>query len=152
MPKKSMNFRLEENSINELSATLGVGPTEVVETCMEAYNILRHHTLTEMQSKFTRKEIICMVSMQNGTMLTPQYQASIDMYLGQLDDAEALDGLTAMYGADYKQLRNKVAALSAGQVYYWQQEIHRFWNVENAYGAPSPDLNRFIDRFAKEDK
>lgn len=42
------------------------------------------------------------------------------------------------------QVKEKVNKLTSAQVFFLQDEINRFWHEPKAYGAPEPDLNKFI--------
>lgn len=43
------------------------------------------------------------------------------------------------------QVKAKIEALTSAQVFFLQDEINRFWHEPKAYGAPQPDINKFLE-------
>jgi predicted 3-demethylubiquinone-9 3-methyltransferase (glyoxalase superfamily) len=78
-----------------------------------------------------------------------QAQVNPEVVLAGLEDAEKFDHLSDRWGIDFEVLINKIKSLSVAGLYFLQEEIDRFWNEPSAYGAPSPDLELFLDKFTE---
>ena len=144
MTKERKNFRLDTVLLSNLEKQLGYDQTEVVEKALNAYDALRRAALKEIKESFTREELLGLIDMQNGHLLSPQLQARVEVYLGSLEDAQQYDQLSIRWDFNYEILRRKIEFLSPNAVYFLQEEIDRFWKEPKAFGSPTPDLEIFI--------
>lgn len=116
----------------------------------EAYVSLRKFTLRDLHGKFTRDELGFLCDIQNATMFTPEYAGVRDLWIGNIEDADRLDGTGEKWGLDVPGLVKKIKGMPAAEVFFMQEEIERFWNVAGTYGSPNPSLEKFMLIWSKE--
>jgi hypothetical protein len=145
MAKTAKSFRLDNSDLAELEKLGYAHTSQALEHVMDGYFSLRKITLHELKGEFTEQEVIAMVDRQNGLMLTPDYQVSHAVYTQCLLDFEHYESGLSRRGVDAKALCYKVQQLSVLQLYFWQEEIDRFWNAEKSY---QHNLEEFVAKFA----
>lgn len=99
---------------------------------------------------FSRKELCYLVDIQNGTIFDARIAVSHRTWIAEIEDSDELDRMGEKWEVKAKDIIEKVNGLNSADVYFWRLTIQRFWQVEDAYGSPAPDLEKFLDDFAKE--
>lgn len=101
-------------------------------TAIEAYLALRNYALAEIRNVgFEQNELIAIVDCLNGTFETDaRMQANTGALLGELEDFERLEGGIVRSNAKPDALLAKIRALTSAQVYFLQQEVYRWWDVQ----------------------
>lgn len=113
---------------------------------VSGFTALQTATLAELKGMFTREEIISMTDSLNGSMHEDRYMANKKMMLYGLEDAELLDKRFTSHDASFEDFRVKFKSLTSAQCYFLIEEIRRFWDDKAAYGAPTPDLEKLIEK------
>ncbi|MFD1820391.1 hypothetical protein [Pseudarcicella hirudinis] len=120
--------------------------TKNTQEFVEGFFYVYKHTLFELKGLFTRGEIIALFDMQNGLMLTPQFQASANIFCSHCQEAEELDGTFSRHGADSAIAIEKIRNLTSSQVFVLQAEIAKFWNLNEGQ-----DLEKAIVPFVSQE-
>lgn len=102
--------------------------------------------------KFSREELTGLVASQNGVMITPQFWGQKWAIIHQLQDFENLEQGISTHGADFDTLLEKIQGLTDLEMLFLHEEIYRFWNEAPAYGAPNPDMEKFLSLYCPENK
>lgn len=123
---KKVTVRLSEYTVKGLSLP-DSSLTATATDALEGFVYLKAYTKKELQNVFTKEEWVAMIDRQNGTMLTPSFQASKAAYLAGLEDFETLEQGISRHGANYDELVQKIAALPAATIYFIQHFIDEFW-------------------------
>lgn len=138
--------RITEDLEKKYKALYGTKTTGAQEA-VECFLYLRAHTLAGLKCYFTKNELSALIDIQNGTIMQSQFAISKEVLIAEIQDSNKIEGLAARWGININKLISKIGNLFAAQVYFLQSEINRFWNVPEAYGSPSPDLEKFLDEY-----
>lgn len=142
MPPKRVyiNPHLHEQ-IAKLYKSREDGLNRVVATYLQ----LRELALTEIRGIFTPNELTGIVDAFNGTLVTtPTVIPPAQMIRYELADAETLQDQSLRFGYNAAHMQRKLESLSETQAFFLIDECLRFWNEPAAYGAPTPDLEKFL--------
>lgn len=82
-----------------------------------------------------------MIDAQNGTMLVPDYQANVGVFLAHCEDFETLEAGFTRHQANFEDFAEKAKKLTSAQVFFLQQEIALFWE-----SAHKTNLVDFINK------
>lgn len=140
----------QDAMIPELRKIFGGSNNENARKALEAYLAVRTVWEVEVVRKkpFTPDELRLLCDIQNGSVFDASQAASVRMWVASIEDADHYDGIGEKWGVDIPQLIEKVQQIPVLEVYFWREEISRFWDVRSAYGSPSPDLDGFIKKYA----
>lgn len=117
------------------------------ENAVNAYVNIRPRVLRELKNQFTKEELSLIVDSLNGTIFDPKLATNNSMLSAGIEDSISFDGIDEKWGVDKESILNKITNLSAAHTYFLMEEISRFWNIPKAYGAPTPDLEAFLNNF-----
>jgi len=99
-----------------------------VEYILEAIPDLYRYTLHTLKGRFTRGELMLMIDVNNGLILTPRIAGQ---HLGiQVADGIALDYLDGKWEIDGEELNKKVSNLSLFEAACLELWVQAFWNQE----------------------
>lgn len=116
-----------------------------------AYAIrMEKHLHKELKGYFSKEEITLMLDISNGIIISPPLWGNRDAFCMGLSDADELDSAGARHGVDVKTLIEKVKKMPGSLFMAFHEEIHRFWNEAPAWGAPSPDLEKFLEKYTDD--
>lgn len=138
------SIRLSPNTEAELVKLYGsayAGGTRAA----ESYLWIRKYSLKTLKGKLTRSELSALIDSQNGSMFEEQFAINHSAFIAHIEDADQFDNIGARWGINVKGLIQKVTIMSVSEIFFLQEEIDRFWNIESAFGAPSPNLEKFLD-------
>ena len=110
----------------------------------EAFLWLRRYTLKGLKGKLTRDELSALTDIQNGSIFEEQFAVNHSAFIAHIEDANEFEGIGKKWNIDIKALIEKVKNMTTCEIFFLQEEIDRFWNVEKAFGSPNPDLEKFI--------
>lgn len=114
----------------------------------EAYKYIKQLSLAEIREiGFSKEELTAMIDCLNGILLTPAYQCYSEVFIGELEDFQLLEGGLTSSGVDPLKLYEKVKKLTAAQVYVFQEELRNWWC--KTYKYPPPTLEEYIRKFQK---
>lgn len=118
-----------------------------VDRILDTFISQRTAALRSMKKMFTGEELTGLCDMYNGTYFETYWMYDKGALIAELTDSDKLENVSGRFGFDFGILVKKLEGLSELQVFYLNLEIYRFWNVEKAYGSPSPNLEMFIKLF-----
>lgn len=110
----------------------------------EAFLWLRRYTLKGLKGKLTRNELSALTDIQNGLIFEEQFAVNHSAFIAQIEDSDWFDHIGERWQVDVKALIKKVEQMTTCEIFFLQEEIDRFWNVEKAFGSPNPDLEKFL--------
>ena len=110
----------------------------------EAFLWLRRYALKGIRGKFTKNELSALIDIQNGSIFEEQFAVNHSAFIAHIEDANEFEGIGRRWDIDIKVLIEKVNHLNTCEIFFLQEEIDRFWNVEKAFGSPNPDLEKFL--------
>lgn len=142
---KNYTAQLSKDDAQKL-ATLYGSVYAGIQKSVAAFSVLQSLSLIELKGMFTREEIIAMVDSLNGSIHEDRFMANKKMMLYGLEDSEALDKRFTMHGASFHDFNKKFNVLTSAQCYFLIEEIRRFWDDAPAYGSPTPDLEKLIEK------
>lgn len=142
--KKPKSFRFNDILLEQIS-DFENSLTESIEFAIETVLLQRKMAIRGLKGKFNREEIISIADIYNGIIFEKSWMGSKTAMIAELEDAEKFDSISSRHQVDLNALIEKINCLNDNEVFYLNYEIYRFWNVENAYGSPSPDLEKLID-------
>jgi hypothetical protein len=144
-----------EESINELKDLFGGSNNEngrnALDSFLSLYSTWNANVMNGDGKIFTRQELCYLVDIQNATIFEPRIAVSHRTWIATIEDSDELDKTGEKWKVDVAQLIEKVNKLTSSEVYFWRLAINRFWQVEDAYGSPAPDLKKFLDDYAIKD-
>jgi len=109
---------------------------------------LEDRAINEIQRQFfTEEELTAMIDAQNGVLLDERSWGNKKLYLFGLEDAFQLEGLGARHGCDYASIEKKILELSDMAFFILHEDLYRFWNERPAFGAPAPELEKFLEKY-----
>ena len=85
-----------------------------------------------------------MVDTLNGTIIDSALTTNKVMLVASLQDGNEYEGLFEKWSVDGDKLIEKIENMSLDEYAYLVDEINRFWNIKEAYGSPSPNLEAFM--------
>lgn len=144
MNRVKTTVRLNPNQAERIQE-YGKAISSTIEGMTEGFLAIRNHTLLELKGIFTREEMIALTASLNGTLLEENFKPNKSMAIAHLEDFEQFENGVSGQGANFEKLIEKVNKLTAAQIYFLQEEILRFWNVDNLSGEKS--LDEFIKNF-----
>lgn len=145
---KSVTTQIDPREVEEIESRWGSG-YRGTEKAIKAYNRLSRISLENIKGVFSREELYALIDCQQGVIFDPTWASQKKALIFSLEDAEKYDNLSGRWNIDFSKLIETINQLTVSQLYFLQEEIDRFWNHKEAYGAPSPDTEIFIDKFAK---
>lgn len=152
MPQINVTLNFQE-TIERLKEIHGGSNNENGRKSIEGYIAMRTaweaHACSVRGKIFTRAELSLLCDIQNGTIFDPNLCASQRTWLASLEDADEFDKVGEKWNVDMPGLAKKIKSLSPPEIYFYREEIDRFWQNPVAYGSPAPDLKAFCDKFAK---
>jgi len=110
----------------------------------EAFLWLRKYALKGLKGKLTKNELSALIDIQNGSIFEEQFAVNHSAFIAHIEDADEFEGIGEKWKIDIKALIEKVKNMSTCEIFFLQEEIDRFWNVEQAFGSPNPDLEKFL--------
>lgn len=116
---------------------------------LECFLDLRVQSIRELRHYFSRAELTALVDMMNGTMFDPRFAVQKSALIHQVEDKELYDKMSALWKVDVKKLIAKIEAMPTALAFFLVYEIHRFWDEPEAYGSPSPNLEKFLDEYTR---
>lgn len=135
-----------KQDLSELHGSVSSGAGRAV----EIYLALRSRSLHNIKGRFDRKELSYLVDMLNGTMFDPKLAVIPDVLIAGIEDADEYEQLGAKWDVDIEVLSAKVRDLTSAESCFLIEEINRFWYGQG-YGAPTPELEAFLDEYARND-
>lgn len=134
-------LKLTTEQLNECNDSDLVSQSEAQENALQGYEVLRKYTLPRLKGLFSRQELTALVAIQNGTMITREYLANVNMFVAHIEDGATYEPIY-FDGIDLPALLGKARAMHPADVFFLQEEIARFWENE------SRDLDAFLDKYA----
>jgi hypothetical protein len=133
-------LKLTTEQLNECNDSDLVAQSEAQENALQGYAVLRKYALPRLKGLFSRQELTALVAIQNGTMLTKEYQANVDMFALHIEDGAMFE---AMYfdGIDLPALLEKARTMHPAEVFFLQEEIASFWESGG-------EIETFLDKYA----
>ncbi len=127
---KNVSSKINDHDADKLIAVFG-SKYEGVKRAVEGFMAIRDYSLAEIRKlNFTTEELTSMISSLNGTMSSnARMQCNVGAFNAHMEDFEKLDNGVSSYGADYNSLMKKLENLSAAQVFFLQDEIYRWWEI-----------------------
>lgn len=144
MNRVKTTVRLNPNQAEKIQE-YGKAISSTIEGMTEGFLAIRNHTLLEIKGFFTREELVALTDSLNGTLLEENFKPNKSMAIAHLEDFEQFENGISRHGADPDQLLAKIGNLTSAQIYFLQEEILRFWNVDNLSGERSFD--EFVKNF-----
>jgi hypothetical protein len=120
-------------------ATTNAGTAYTLESFPALY---RHTIVRELMSRFTRGELLLMLDVCNGLVLTPGMAGQ--HLLADVSDGIALDGLAEKWEIDGPALLTKLQALSIFQAHCLEIWCRAFW--EQSGKPESVSIERWIEQ------
>jgi len=111
----------------------------------ESFLWLKRSSLKGLKGKLSRQELTALVDSFKWSIFEEQYAIHHNMLIGHIEDSNQFESLGDRWGIDIPALIEKVNSMSIAEIFFLQEEIDRFWNVECAFGAPNPNLEKFLD-------
>ena len=111
----------------------------------EAFLWLRRYTLKGLKGKLTRDELSALTDIQNGLIFEEQFAVNHYAFVAHIEDSDWFDHIGERWQVDVKALIKKVEQMTTCEIFFLQEEIDRFWNVESALGSPNSNLEKFLD-------
>lgn len=123
---KNVNFRVDD-TLAGLMDDCYTSKGGAAEKIIPAFFQIRKYTLTELKGIFTREEITALADSLNGTLQDANFQANKGVARAHLQDFEIYQYGVSRHGAALPELLEKIASLTASQVYFLQEEINIMW-------------------------
>ncbi len=120
--------------------------TEGEERAIQGFLFLRKSTLASLRDHFTRTEMMSLVYSYKIKNIPPNEQSKIRLKWVVLD-GEEFGGEMSKRNVSVQGMVEKIGKLSLIQAYFLQEELFRFWNVEEAYGQEEPDIEKILHLF-----
>jgi len=139
---KKTGIQVSEESL-ELLGTLfkkGAGkpnPSGAASYLVESFRGLYRQTLIKMNGTFTPEDLYLMLSVMNGTILTPTIAGQ--HILAGVEDGIALDSLDTSYGTDGPGLIAKIKTLSIPERAILELWLKGFWGQNGINGLSIED-------------
>ena len=133
-----------KNALTKLHGSVSAG----TEKAVESYIQLRPRIMIELKGFFTKAELSLIIDAYNGTIFDPRMAGNNNVLTASIEDAITFDNIAEKWEVEPPILFEKIAQLNATQTYFLLEEIDRFWNNKNAYGAPNPNLDIFLKEFS----
>jgi hypothetical protein len=140
---KKYTFNFDQLFMQELSRLYGT-QTEGVSRPADIWLQIRKRVSKKLQGYFSREELSCMVDTLNGTIIDSALTTNKVMLIASLNDGNEYENLYERWGVDGDKLIEKIEQMSIDEYAYLIDEIYRFWNIQEAYGSPSPNLEAFM--------
>ena len=109
---------------------------------------LRRNSFAMLKGVFTKNEMEGIVASFNSTILESSFismRNNNDILFNLIIDNELVNHLSLNYHFDYKLMIAKIKKLDHLQTFILFDECYRFWHDEAAYGAPAPNLEKFLN-------
>lgn len=97
-----------------------------------------------IKGKFTREQIIAIADSLNTSMLDESEMSSKAKMMAGFEDSENLESGFSRHGANFQEFQQTFSSLTPAECFFLIDEINRFWNIPEAYGSPTPDLEKLI--------
>jgi hypothetical protein len=120
-------------------ATVNAGTAYTLESFPALY---RHTLLRELRGKFERQELLLMLDVCNGLVLTPGMAGQ--HLLADVSDGIALDGLAEKWEIDGPALLAKLQALSIFQAHCLEVWCRAFW--EQSGEPESVEIEKWVEQ------
>ncbi len=137
------SFRIPAEAMEKVQTlylTQGVGLSRIIDN----FYSLRRVAIQTLYNVFTREELSMLVVTLNGVELDGKLMAQRANLVIHIRDREAYEGACTKWKVDVDPFIKKVEILNPVEVMVIFDEIWRFWNIPSAYGAPNPNLHRFL--------
>lgn len=141
---KQISTRVDKKAIVQLQKLYG-NNSAGTSRAAECFPYIRRAVIAEIKGTFQINELHAIIDSFNGTIIDPQYSANKQMLIAHLEDANQYEYIGKRFNIDIQDLLKKVQELTTAQAFFLQEEIYRFWNVEEAYGNPNPNLKKFVE-------
>lgn len=129
---KNINARISETTITAIGQRFGKSngrpnPTGGSAYILEAWAALHKRCMADLQGRFSRGELMAIIDVMNGHMLTPQF-AGQSLEMG-LHDSIQLDGLDRKWDFDAQDFLSKITCLTLDQLSHIEIWAKGYWET-----------------------
>jgi len=82
----------------------------------------------KLKGYFEKNELLLLVDLQNGTMLSPDFAYNPETLIFQLEDGATYEGLDQKWEVNIEELKEKIRKLDNLSCYFLQYFIRQFWD------------------------
>ena len=148
MKTNTISIRVSDQHLAELSKLYSKMPGTSAGKAVKNFLNLRRNGFTILKGTFAKNEMEGILATFNNTILESSFYAMRDnnnLLITLLQDVETLERISKSYDFDYDKMIKKVKKLDHLQTFILFDECYRFWHDEAAYGAPAPNLEKFLN-------
>lgn len=134
--------------LTRLRYETGVASISGLQDTLEFMVRARRYTNYKLRGMFTREEMTGLMDIFNGVLMRGVAIPAKEIFMAQVMDANAYEGVAAQYGFDMLAIETKIEAMSLAEAEFMLLEILVFWEQES---SKEGGMDAFLDKFCPID-